>query len=424
MISVVESHVDDGAAKLSELYATKANFVAWLKALLRPLEAVEAAVQVLTRIYDIESRAGIQLDHIGEIVGQRREGRTDEVYRVWLIARVAVNRSHGLPEDFYRIGHLVLDALDDDPGGELPADLRFFDSEGPPGCRLTNYGPQTSDPWQVARILRELKGAGVPFLYAYAPRNLDPDAPELFSFSASGSTEAASDEGFGAGRLMGSSNGLTAPYDPLDETGALAERYAGGSLEQADVAGGQLQAGFRRSSLVVDGGVVVEQYAAKDHLTALDNSALGTMATTHAGVADVLNASQLVTAGVIECDDSDATFLQSIESSGDGVAIAADGGDLLLVVNGTPHAGPALPAPTRVNAFILTHDWATGVSTWWLNGVESAYAGGPTTNPGVHTGCNLLGRWFDVAFFRRALTDAEAWRVICHLFRTYNEIGA
>jgi hypothetical protein len=50
----------------------------------------------------------VQLDNIGLIIGQPRGGLTDDVYRSYLRARVATNRSTGVTEDIITITKLII----------------------------------------------------------------------------------------------------------------------------------------------------------------------------------------------------------------------------------------------------------------------------------------------------------------------------
>ena len=69
------------------------------------MQALEdAAWSVLTERW-IAPAAGVQLDELGDIVGEPRLGRTDETYRDALEVRISINRSGGEPEriiEFFR----------------------------------------------------------------------------------------------------------------------------------------------------------------------------------------------------------------------------------------------------------------------------------------------------------------------------------
>jgi len=55
----------------------------------------------------IDNAQDAQLDTIGEIVGQLRNGQTDSVYRIYITARIRINRSHGHTTDIIDVLQLI-----------------------------------------------------------------------------------------------------------------------------------------------------------------------------------------------------------------------------------------------------------------------------------------------------------------------------
>lgn len=101
-------YVDDWAARLrSRLYTQfrgKATWIAWCDEVLGPqFQDLEDAGQTLLTMLDIEASEGVQLDVIGRIVGQPRNGVDDPTYRLYLSARVLANRSTGTVEDIFKV---------------------------------------------------------------------------------------------------------------------------------------------------------------------------------------------------------------------------------------------------------------------------------------------------------------------------------
>lgn len=84
-----------------------------LRALLAPMPDIErAALQALTEM-NVNTAVGIHLDRIGYKVGREREGVTDdEIYRRYIRAQIAANKSDGLIADMLTIARLVV--FDDD----------------------------------------------------------------------------------------------------------------------------------------------------------------------------------------------------------------------------------------------------------------------------------------------------------------------
>jgi len=60
---------------------------------------------ILKRMIDNAENA--QLDTIGKIVGQLRSGQSDATYRVYITARIRINRSHGHAEDVIDVLKLI-----------------------------------------------------------------------------------------------------------------------------------------------------------------------------------------------------------------------------------------------------------------------------------------------------------------------------
>jgi Protein of unknown function (DUF2612) len=71
----------------------------------------EAAVQVRDG-YDVDTAIGVQLDVLGKLVNQKRDGHLDDVYRRYIRARIAVNKSSGKHEELLNIARLVLGSTD------------------------------------------------------------------------------------------------------------------------------------------------------------------------------------------------------------------------------------------------------------------------------------------------------------------------
>lgn len=110
----VTDHVARGLARLKEQFKAKPNIEAWLTVLLTPVQRLEDALYQLLTERGIDNAIGAQLDALGKIVGQVRDGRTDEVYRRFIRARISVNKSNGLIEDVLTVTRLVLDDADAD----------------------------------------------------------------------------------------------------------------------------------------------------------------------------------------------------------------------------------------------------------------------------------------------------------------------
>jgi hypothetical protein len=108
-------------------------------------------------IWDAEGDA---LDMLGALVGEARQGRSDDVYRVWILARAGVNRSNGKPEELLAIMRLVCDSTIE------IALLEFY----PATIQIRLTGAMTATlAAQVAGLMSSAKAQGVALEMYYAP---------------------------------------------------------------------------------------------------------------------------------------------------------------------------------------------------------------------------------------------------------------
>jgi hypothetical protein len=94
----------------------KPKIIALVRALVSGCQSVEEALQQLLLLRNIDDGEGSQLDVLGRIVGQARNGLSDADYRNYLRARIATNRSRGVVEDIIRIVRLL---INNDPAATI-----------------------------------------------------------------------------------------------------------------------------------------------------------------------------------------------------------------------------------------------------------------------------------------------------------------
>ncbi len=108
----IESHSAEALERLCELFKAKPKVRAFVTALCGPAQRIEDALyQLLTERY-LDAAIGVQLDVLGKIVGQVRNGLSDEDYKRYLRARVKVNRSSGITDHLLTIARLIVDDVD------------------------------------------------------------------------------------------------------------------------------------------------------------------------------------------------------------------------------------------------------------------------------------------------------------------------
>lgn len=84
------------------------NIEKLLACVIAPDQDIENALQQLKAYRFVDTAEGAQLDIIGRIVGQEREGLGDDDYRRYIRARIAANNSDGTTEDLITVGFLVV----------------------------------------------------------------------------------------------------------------------------------------------------------------------------------------------------------------------------------------------------------------------------------------------------------------------------
>lgn len=174
-IARVTDHADVGAANIIERYR-KPLVLGLLRSWLDEVQEIEDALHAM-----LTGIIGRQPDVVGRIVGQPRDGRTDEMYWLWIRARIRANRSSGRTSEIIAIAQTL----------------------GVPALRYEEFYPATfvlhADAiydWesgaQVATLLGRAKKAGVAaFFHWYGA--------EPFRFAPGATPVANSPNGFGNG---------------------------------------------------------------------------------------------------------------------------------------------------------------------------------------------------------------------------------
>lgn len=97
--------------RLYEQFKGKVTWTAIVQLLGRLAQDWEDAAQSVLTIISIGDSVGAQLDNLGRIVGQPRNGLDDDTYRLYLGARIIANKSNGTAEDIYRVFRALFGAL-------------------------------------------------------------------------------------------------------------------------------------------------------------------------------------------------------------------------------------------------------------------------------------------------------------------------
>lgn len=160
----VTTHVDDGLERQLSQFKDKPLIEAWLRSYLRQCQVLEDAIYdvILSRM--IDRAVGAQQDQIGRIVGQHRQGRDDNDYRLFLRAKIRVNRSKGAVEDIFAVGAIIFG-------------VPWLYDEYPPACFLVELLLEPPfDPVLLYQLIHKTKAAGVGMQF------ISPTAPEATRF--------------------------------------------------------------------------------------------------------------------------------------------------------------------------------------------------------------------------------------------------
>lgn len=109
-VALATGHVADALDRLRAQFREKPNIETLLAILVGPIQSTEDAFQQLLNERSIDTAIGVNLDNIGLIVGQLRNGYADDDYRRLVRARIATNMSDGSIERMIKIARLVIDS--------------------------------------------------------------------------------------------------------------------------------------------------------------------------------------------------------------------------------------------------------------------------------------------------------------------------
>jgi hypothetical protein len=147
-------HVERSILQLIEVFRKPRN-QEWLRTGVGQVQEVEDALWQLFNAFDLETGEGAVLDLIGNLLGERRDGRLDADFRAALRARILVNQSDGRLESMLAVLVALVPSLEGSDNvtveEQYPAGLRFEILAALDGV----------EPATIVRMLRQAKPAGV-----------------------------------------------------------------------------------------------------------------------------------------------------------------------------------------------------------------------------------------------------------------------
>lgn len=104
-----EDHVTNGLNRLPLQFADQPNVRAVLTVLITPMQLIEETIARIILQRSVNVATGQTLTMLGHLIGQERNGITDdELFRRYVRARIAANKSNGLFSTLYNVTRLVL----------------------------------------------------------------------------------------------------------------------------------------------------------------------------------------------------------------------------------------------------------------------------------------------------------------------------
>lgn len=141
----IDDHVAVAKALLIEQFKPRVNINKMVEVMATRVQGIENVASDLLTRRSIETAEGAQLDIIGEIVGQNREGRTDEEYRAAIKTRIQLNTSSGEPETLISALRFLSDPTDASYLEAYPGAVRLWtNGPSPPdnlGARMQAFAP-------------------------------------------------------------------------------------------------------------------------------------------------------------------------------------------------------------------------------------------------------------------------------------------
>jgi len=170
----------EALANLIEQFKDQPNLAAFVSAFLNQLQEVEDASFQLITDRTLETSVGVQLDNLGQIIGEERNGLSDDDYRTRLRVQILVNQSSGTVEELLAIIVLLESSV-------------IVIKQTPPAAQTITIIDLDSDPVLLARIIATARqgGVGTILIFTLVP------AAQAFTFSQfPGTSETDTSRGF------------------------------------------------------------------------------------------------------------------------------------------------------------------------------------------------------------------------------------
>lgn len=126
--NITKINAEQELSLLLEQYKNKDKFVEFLKLLAKMANDLEEAGFELLENLSLDTAEGVQLDMLGDRLDLKRNGKTDDEYRIFLYLKTAINTNPGNPEILIRALKLVFNANKIQYIPRYPAGIEIRDS--------------------------------------------------------------------------------------------------------------------------------------------------------------------------------------------------------------------------------------------------------------------------------------------------------
>ena len=160
MIEEIEDHEELARDNLIAQFQQKPDLESLLNSYVGQIQALEGVFFDLIDERTLDTAAGAQLDGLGQVVGEDRQSRTDDDYRLAIRSRIIVNNSNGTVEDINQLGRSLLGAA-----------FSFQVSEIFPAAIIVELldplDPIVTNPTNLVNFFRATKAAGVRLIMTF-----------------------------------------------------------------------------------------------------------------------------------------------------------------------------------------------------------------------------------------------------------------
>lgn len=191
-IEYIESHCEDAKSLLTQEYKGLPRIEGYLCALGDQCQEVEKTLYQLLTLCNLDTATGVNLVQLGQIVGEEKRDRADDIYRVFIGIRILVNSSDGTIDQLLAI---VLKAFG-------PSCGVYLYENAPMSVQVilpTDIGD--IEPLDFTLYLRLAKDAGVRLDFIWTV--VDESATFTFNASASGQCLGSTTDASLGGKIAG-----------------------------------------------------------------------------------------------------------------------------------------------------------------------------------------------------------------------------